>query len=259
MPTLGAMKKEELIEAIRALGEEPPVGWKVMDLKCRLQELQEEQGISRKAGVLRTDLETWVIRLKHASKKKDTLTTFVKEDLGGEVTGTETMEKLTRLAMDRIYAVSKAHGQDPVGMGKHSALTYTEVLTEYPDYAKWVIKTAEEGEAHYRLVRLANWLKIMEKTHGESPRRTIRRLPQSVPVVPKTKSVPKEYGSPSTSSEASELMKQTQEMVATMAARVEALHADVESMREERPRKKGTESNGSMSDFSHVSEMKMEK
>ena len=155
MPALSAMKKEELIEAIRALGEEPPLTWKVLDLKCRLQELEEEQGISRKSGVMRTDLESWVIRLKHASKKKTCLQTFVTEDLGGSLTGNETMEKLTRLAMDRIYQISKPTGQDPVGMGKHAAATYAEVFQEYPEYCQWVIKTAEEGEAHPRLTRLS--------------------------------------------------------------------------------------------------------
>ena len=50
MPSVNSMKKHELVAALEALGEHPPPSWKVVDLRSRLLELEEEKGIHRVKG-----------------------------------------------------------------------------------------------------------------------------------------------------------------------------------------------------------------
>lgn len=64
------------------------------ELRVRLQELEEEQGIVRATGKPRTDLQEWVIRLNKASKKKADLIQFSSKELLLPLTGNETVPAL---------------------------------------------------------------------------------------------------------------------------------------------------------------------
>ena len=99
MPSIASLKKAELVAAIQGLGEDPPAEWRVMELRNRLAELEEEKGVTRQTGKTKTNLQEWVVRLNYAAKKKVTLQQFMQNDLHMSLTGNETMAFLVSWAM----------------------------------------------------------------------------------------------------------------------------------------------------------------
>lgn len=116
-PTIQSLKKPELIEAIRALGEEPPAKWGVTELRVRLQELEEEQGVIRQSGRVCTSLQEWTVKLN--------LVEFCQSEL-------RTIPQLSWKAMDGIYQIAELDGQDPMSFGKYASLSYEEVRLTDP-------------------------------------------------------------------------------------------------------------------------------
>ena len=149
--------KKELQAELLALGEVAPEKWTLTELRVRIAELKEEQGLDSKRKK-RTPLQEWVVRLNAASKKKAELQKFLHEYLGLPVAENATILMLQKQAMEKIYQISGAHGTDPVGFGAHSSLTYEEVQKEHKGYCQWVVTTSQEGQSSARLQRLANWL-----------------------------------------------------------------------------------------------------
>lgn len=151
MPT---KTKADYINEMLELGEAPPEKWTITELKVRINELRQEKGVmNHHKG--RTELQEWVVRLNRASRKKLELQKFVQEELKAPVNQNSTVAELQKQAMDRIYTISRACGEDPVGFGQHAALSYEELMVSKPDYTQWVLKTEAEGEASPRLIRLA--------------------------------------------------------------------------------------------------------
>lgn len=157
MAGISNMKKADLVEAIRALGEEPPSKWTNTELRVRLLELEEEQGITRTKGKIRTSHQGWMVELNKHSKKKADLIQFCQSKLQLPLEGTETMPQLEKKAVEKIYAISEPSGKDPMGFGMHSQLSYQEVMDEHPSYGEWAHQTAMEGSCHPRLSRFAHW------------------------------------------------------------------------------------------------------
>ena len=224
-PTMGNMTKAELVHALQELGEEPPASWTKVELKSRLMDLETEMGIKRGGQKGPTPLQVWVTKLNMVNKKRGTLRTFLVEELGGTAPDSATKDQLNKIALDYIYDRAEVCGSDPVGVGQHAAKTYQEVKIMEPEYCIWV-KTTAQDSGSIRLLRLAKWL--------ESPAAppTLRR---------------RERGSGSGSQEPETRVAMQQILVA-----VRNLQTEVESMKEERPRKKATDGVESSGSFSQV-------
>lgn len=147
MPTIQSLSRPALIEAIRALGEEPPASWHKPELQIRLAELEEEKGIFRTKGRQYTNLQAWMVQLNKATTKKANLIVFCREQLGLTISDTALVAEMQRKAIEKIYLISEAEDQDPVGFGCHASLSYLKTYNEYPEYLEWALATMNEGHA----------------------------------------------------------------------------------------------------------------
>ena len=227
MPAVCNMKKDALIAAIQELGEEPPSSWGVTELRCRLLQMEEAQGITKKDK--KTPLQRLVIQMNVASKKKENLQAFARQEMGLTITTNETVAQLQRQCMEKIYYLAPADAQDPVGFGEHSSLTYAEIKTMQPQYCQWVKTTAQEGTHCQRLGRLAAWL--------NQPEQQINKINTKGPMTTKTPSQ-KSVSAHSSSSATSVALQQTQEMMGTMVEVMKGIKEELSALKEERPHKK---------------------
>lgn len=226
--------KAQLVAELTQMGESPPGSWTVLELSTRLEELKEEKGVPKKVrGKTATPLRMWMIRLNEASKKKATLQAFVRDNLHLNLTMNENMAALQRMAVQKIYMETDPREEDPVGFGLHSSLSYREIFQQFPDYITWVLKTWKEGECDYRLARLAMWAEneqsAASSSQGYQPP-TQNNLSLKNPMKPEL--IPDEV------SVTSSQIQQTNVMLAKLAEVVVELKADMDSLKEERPRKK---------------------
>ena len=231
MPSVASLKKPELIEAIQNLGEEPPETWGVVELRCRLNELEEMNGITRQSGKVRTPMQQLVVKLNIATKKKSALQAFAHE-LGVTNTGNSTVAQLQKVWLEHIYMLAAADPTDAVGFGENAHMTYEELQTTNPTYCQWVQKMAAEGNTCYRLSRLATWL-------DNNPKKADNKVNQKKVPGPKAKSVGQKSRSRASSSSAPiEAIQETQAMMMTLVETVKDLKGEVEALKEERPHKK---------------------
>lgn len=226
MRVISKMNKTELIDALKELGETPPSDWKVIDLRVRLQEMEEEMCIHEMRSKQKTDLQTWTTRLNMALRKKSTAQAFLKDELNLSVTGNETMMELQKKGLNQVYRMTNPCAQDPVGFGEHSDLTYGELKNQYPKYCTWVVKTMNESPEHgLRLGRLGKWLQTGETSKSSNPPNYMMTK----------KETNKTTGGSNTSSSQG---TSTEAVMAAMAAQVKALTEELQEIRQERPHKK---------------------
>ena len=152
MPSL---TKEKLIEKIEEYGETPPPVWSKNQLEGRLAELKAQYGKS--ASTLRQTMHS---SLNKAAKNKPTLQMYLQEQ-GLKLTGNETMAQLLAIGQKNIQENTSPRGQDYMGFGKHSQLTYQEAAADV-GYMNWAVTTYHEsGGAHgtsdWRLKRFVQW------------------------------------------------------------------------------------------------------
>ena len=232
--SMPSMKREELVQAIRAMGEEPPRQWSKTELQVRLTELEEEHGVTRVKGRQHTNLQLWMVRLNEAKKLKSTLVTFVENELGLSVQPNQTIARLTQEAVEKIYHISKPSASDPMGFGCHANKTYEEVIQTEPSYVKWARNTVAEGPTCARLGRFVTWLEM-----SENPSTTKMDTYTSVPqprAKAKSQVSPRSVVTHSSSSTA--MMAQTQAMFETVMNAVGSLKEEIDHLKEERPHKK---------------------
>ena len=228
------MKREELVQAIRAMGEEPPRQWSKTELQVRLTELEEEHGVTRVKGRQHTNLQLWMVRLNEAKKLKSTLVTFVENELGLSVQPNQTIARLTQEAVEKIYHISKPSASDRMGFGRHANKTYEEVIQTEPSYVKWARNTVAEGSTCARLGKFVTWLEM-----SENPSTTKMDTYTSVPqprAKAKSQVSPRSVVTHSSSSTA--MMAQTQAMFETVMNAVGSLKEEIDHLKEERPHKK---------------------
>ena len=100
-------------------------------------------------------------------QKKADLITFCQDTLGlkDKEVSNKTIPQLQMVAMKHIMSHTPPHEMDLVNFGKYSDARYHEVLEKYPEYARWVKQTYQEGgnNCEARLQRLALWLEAQEK------------------------------------------------------------------------------------------------
>ncbi|CAE7559277.1 unnamed protein product, partial [Symbiodinium necroappetens] len=164
------MNKGQLQTHLQKLGEECPSQWGKAEIKARIYEVMEDLGEEIPSGRTRPPLATMMTEMNKASRKKAELVTYAEDKLGLMISPNMTIRQIQNAAIRKIYDLSPATDMDPVGFGRHSALTYGELMTSQPDYCKWVRTTADENgkESDYRLQRLAGWLENQTiKDQGE--------------------------------------------------------------------------------------------
>ena len=237
-----SVPKAELVQILAALGEQAPPSWTVMEIKNRIREIQETQGIHPRGKQQRTPLAEQMTRLNVASRRKGNLAEYMTRELDMPVNPNDTVAQMQRHAIKKIYMTTEASGTDPVGFGEHSALSYQEVAISHPNYCHWVIQTSKEEDHSYMLGRLAQWL-IRQK--NQPP------VPKGGPPTPKSKaSVKQQNPYPSSQATSSD---GTREMMAQMMEMVSQLKEEVEGLKQERPRKKAdTEKTESVNSFKLV-------
>ena len=255
MPSLGSLKKHELVAAMVALGEEPPREWKVMELRKRLEELEIEKGVTRTTHRVKTSLQELMHRLHAAAKKKTTLVTFLQEELHMTLSGTETMAVMVKKGMDEVYTQSELHHSDPIGFGEHSAKSYLQAMEEVPEYCKWAQTMAQEGSVSIRLERFVRWLNQQSESDDKtgSTRPPAKAMPKAVKG---SKGYTRGRSSPGSGKSSTEDTLQ-----ATLAQMVEAMNVmqgEIDQLREERPHKR-SETSSMAESFEKVADARMEQ
>ncbi|CAE7039082.1 RE1 [Symbiodinium sp. KB8] len=221
-----------------------------------------------KAKAASKDLTSYrhlVQELNRASRKQAELQDFCKDKLLMNVNYNLTIPQLMREAMIKIYVVSQPEPADPLGFGKHAALSYSEVKNKHPQYCEWAITTAREGPCDPRLkrfARFAGWLSNdpqlvqtasqeweLKMTQSEENHRVVTPKPPT----PKQKTMMRSSASSSAEEEIGSVTiagYQLQSLVST----IEDLKEEVSILKGERPRKKAQneEALSVVSDFSMV-------
>eukprot|EP00439_Symbiodinium_sp_Y106_P044466 s1474_g5.t1 len=239
------MTNKELIQQIQRYGETPPTRWTKAELLQRLSELQgihgEQEHVLKIRG--KTELKAMISRLNKAKKRRSDLVKFMAEDLSLTATPNETIDQLTVKSMSAIYQQVAATSEDLVGFGRHSAMTYGQLINQAPSYATWVQKTAQEADdPDPRLLRLAAWLDRAKDTESKPviPTKTTKGYHLDEPV-PEPGEMTVDYGpSASTSRDASRVdaaAMQTQVLQQLMET-VKDLKEEIQDLRQEKPRKK---------------------
>ena len=141
---LTQMKKEDLANLLRGLGEEPHPKWTVPGIQSRIRELtnaleKEENPLKGMTSMNKETLLKLAGELKVILNPSDTKGTIMRK-LGLQVE-MNTVPKPT----------------DLVGFGRHANLEYVTLATEVPSYFDWAIKTHQDGSQEPRLNRLARW------------------------------------------------------------------------------------------------------
>ncbi|CAL1171479.1 unnamed protein product [Cladocopium goreaui] len=211
----GEREGEEIFQALKELGEEPPAQWKNPELKVRLMEVEEELGIDklRRSRHHQTELMTWVTRLNQ-----------------------ETIPVLQKQAMEKIYLLTEPDGQDPMGFGQHASLTYAEVKSQHAGYCTSAQTTASEGQHSLRLGRFVKWLNMEPKDQVKMPHYLAKQYVKSKGETETcVKAEPEPSEAPTSSTQA---LVEAQHMMTKMMATMEEMKGELQELREERPRKK---------------------
>ncbi|CAK9018325.1 CCHC-type domain-containing protein [Durusdinium trenchii] len=135
-------------EAIRALGEEPPTKWTNSELRVRLQELEEEKGIVRAHGKVRTSHQSWMVRLGKANKKKNDLVVFCQNDLQLHLEWTETVPQLEKKKEKNEELLPEIQYVKKKGMTSTSDKGISKVTSGYPSKPKEDVEALKEERPH---------------------------------------------------------------------------------------------------------------
>jgi len=219
------MNKEDYILELQGLGEEVPSMWTIPELKVRIQEIKEEQGMTlQSSGKRNTPFRVLAIEMNKCSKKRADLQEFTRTRLQMHVTGNETIAQLQKACLRKIYEITPPTPHDPTGFGVHSALSYEELFMTEPGYVKWVLQTASEGQADYRLLRLAKWLESRQVEPTKEVKKALNAKAQGA-----------RKQTAAAASVASDSSSKSNEALIQM---IQSLQEEVAALREERPRKK---------------------
>jgi len=271
------LTKAELFQQLAQFGELPPKEWTVLELTARLDELRLQHRLtSVHMGKQRTPLRKQVIALNEASRRKNSLIKFLNEELQMAITGNETIPVLQQKGLMKIYEITEASGEDPVGFGKHSSLSYHELKQTQPQYADWVVKTVKEteigGTCDPRCRRLGLWLmeqlKMMQNPNlkgiKDGKQEMITPIPTEVLVEngylkETSKKAATSKMSSASGSVTSSQMEATNQMIMQLTQVVADLKEEIQEIKTERPRKevkKEDELSSSMGSFMAISEPK---
>ena len=198
-----------------------------------------------------SEYQEWLRLLKQAKTKKVTLQKFVGEKLKLTNVDHMTVAQLELQALRKIYEIAKPHRTDPIGFGKFSAKTYSEVMEEDKGYCNWIQKTAAENPTGCdpRLLRFSQWLEINSKEElipeDQAPSKI--KVPVSL-----SKATKKGSSSEATSSSPTTSTTSRETKMETMMAMMSDIKGEVDKIKEEqKPRKKGAKARDSESEASN--------
>ncbi|CAE7825661.1 GIP [Symbiodinium sp. CCMP2592] len=251
---------EDLRKALRDLGEDPSPSWTKVELRYRLQELTgKDTSINVKTPAKDTSPMLGLVKkLNAASRKKQDLVTFCRDEISMDMSGLEnkTIAQLQMLAMKQISSHTAPHPTDLLGFGKHVRRTYLDVAQNEKEYCSWVKTTAEENphNSDPRLRRFARWLQLQEDCEilpEVAPKKDFTTQFRPAARNSSTKKSTEATNSASASS-SSEAMNQ--QMMATMFEMIKDLRGEIAELKGEPVRKKGVkpEESGTETDGSYA-------
>ncbi len=243
------VKKADLVEELQRLGETAPASWTKLMIETRLEEVYQSRGLVRPQKSNKTEFRKMAILLNKASKKKDMLQQFMTKDLGMSISYNETIPQLQKAALKKILMMTEPEGQDPVGFGEFSSLSYNDLAIQQTQYCQWVCRTAKEGQCDYRLARLAKWLEQLDNQeltnhiNKKSPTTLVHKdVKKTQGYVPQDaqKPVPASSVSEAASSKSatSSQLAETNQMLMQLMSMMGTLKEEVDVLKEDRPRKK---------------------
>lgn len=205
---------------LEAHGEPAPKGWRKNQLLLRLTELEGLEAVQASGPPRKSPLREMEIRINKSARKKSELQQLAME-MNVNFSANDTIQILTLKLMDAAYRRTAGDHTDPVGFGIHSHLTYQEIQDSQWEYCQWVLTTAAEGDACFRLVRLAEWLQA-------NPKRDVnmlggRRGKKSMPAPKATSRVPPVPESPSPASSNEDSKGNMKTMLSQLAQAVQGL------------------------------------
>ena len=228
---MNSMSKSELVLALRGYGEEPPSAWNKIDLRARLEELAEAGEIEVKTSkTSKTPLQAAVSQLNRASRKKADLINHVEKELGMTVAPNATIADIQKLAMKVLMNQILGADQDVMGFGKHSEMTYIEVMNREPSYCRWAKDTYQEESTSIYLKRFVEWLLVKEKGGSKpspmmvSPKKKSNQPKATATIQPKTSVT--ESSATASSAASSEDVARLTAMVATLAGELREMKED---------------------------------
>ncbi|CAE7233664.1 RE1 [Symbiodinium sp. CCMP2592] len=141
-------------------GEQVPKQWTKVELLQRIEEVTGRDLTREKksSATEASEYRVLVRDLNQASRRKAELQKFCAERLNMNVNHNLTIAQLQKDAMAVIASRTPPEPADFVGFGKHASLSYALVKENHPEYCRWVVQTAREGQCNPRLLRLAGWL-----------------------------------------------------------------------------------------------------
>ena len=158
---MSSMKKPELVQALKDLGETPPKEWTVLELHGRLSELRQEKGLPElETKKSRTPLRQMMVDLNKAQRLKADLVKYVSGALRVPLTGNETVKVLMQKGMEAVYQQAPASPQDPPSDSESMPACATRSCGRHSHLLCPVGDGHLLGERGFspRLHRLANWL-----------------------------------------------------------------------------------------------------
>ncbi|CAE7537598.1 RE2 [Symbiodinium sp. CCMP2456] len=210
--------------------------WNNSQLRHRLQELmdeQDEEWASTPGRRKDTPLQQQIKQLNRNKRKKADLQEYVSTKvLGLPVSENGTMWQLEAKALDHLYFNVESCSRDVVGFGRHSNLTYGELVQQFPRYVDWVKTTYKETEVSEPIQRPPT---------TRDPQRLRLKIKGGYLVEP-------EYEQPqttmATSSAGAPYPAEQMELMATMMETMKGMQEELKELRQmgpvtdERPRKK---------------------
>ena len=235
-PDMERLTRPELVLHLRALGEESPENWTRLEIKQRIQEINEETPSMATAAPNKTPLETQMAQLSKNSRKKSTLREYLEKELNIEVSDMDTVAATQRKATNKILQECPVHGADAMGFGKYSQLSLQETYLKDPDYCRWARATKAEGPCNIRLERFVRWLEKAEEEGG--PKDMMNEVIPK-PSRPKARGYKAQPSSMASSSSAPPVPvpDPRDELLLKMTAALQDLREEVDQLRTERPRK----------------------
>ena len=158
--SLAGLRRDQLVEELKKLGEEPHPRWTSVEIRSRIVEIRPPRG--KGLGV------------SSSSKKAEIQAAC--EQAGIMVTTNDTKGSMMRKLRAK-HDLNNSTGSTLVGFGKHAELTYREVRDHHPDYVRWVQEVRADGGGSVQLQRFAAWLERGVDTPPVSP--TLGPMPRA--------------------------------------------------------------------------------
>ena len=184
----------------------------------------------------KTPLQLMIGEMNRMSQKKATLIKYAEEEHKLKVTPNDAINSIQRRLLNHFMSTVTPVGEDMMGFGKFSAMTYRHVLENEVKYVEWAKQTSQEGDCSPYLCRFVRWVndadfedELVIPTPAKRESTKSKSPPTKKGYPSKTPSEPPSAAAASSSS--------TEQAVMQLANVVTALMKEVQDLKEEKPRK----------------------